>query len=174
MKILNTTLKLTTAAIFLLLFSCSHSFKKSKSLTLKAKSKSSVTGMIKVFENKERLKIKVSLKGLKPNHLHGFHVHENGDCSSSDAKSAGGHFSVNSSSHGKPNSKNHHIGDLGNLVSDAQGNIDKTITSKKLTLKDDAETSIINRAFVLHADKDDFKSQPSGNSGKRIGCVVIK
>ena len=167
-RLLSLTLLLPLA-----ISSCSHLHKDSKELKVLAKSNSDVTGTINVSENKDGVKIHLDLSGLKPKHQHGFHVHEKGDCSSPDAKSAGGHFSPDSSHHGAPTDRKHHLGDLGNVWSDSQGRIKTTIQDDHLTLSTKSTNSIMNRALVLHAEKDDFKSQPSGNSGKRIACAVI-
>jgi len=108
----------------------------------------------------------VKLLGLTPG-VHGFHVHEVGDCSALDASSAKGHFNPTGKPHGS------HAGDLPDLTADAAGAARLSADVAGLTL-DDAATSIMGRAFVVHADPDDHVSQPAGNSGKRVACGVIK
>ena len=106
------------------------------------------------------------VSGLTPG-VHGFHVHEVGDCSAADASSAKGHFNPTGKPHGS------HAGDLPDLVADASGTAKLSSDVPGLTL-DDGAMSILNRAFVVHADPDDHVSQPAGNSGKRVACGVIK
>ena len=108
----------------------------------------------------------VKVSGLSAG-LHGFHVHEVGDCSATDASSAKGHFNPTGKPHGS------HAGDLPDLKADASGNAVLSADVPGLTL-DDSVMSIMGRAFVVHADPDDHVSQPAGNSGKRVACGVIK
>ncbi|HYA76917.1 MAG TPA: superoxide dismutase family protein [Burkholderiaceae bacterium] len=106
------------------------------------------------------------VSGLTPG-VHGFHIHETGDCSAVDASSAKGHFNPTGRPHGS------HLGDLPDLTADASGTASLSADVPGLTL-DDAATSIMGRAFVVHADPDDHVSQPAGNSGKRVACGVIR
>ncbi len=106
------------------------------------------------------------VSGLTPG-VHGFHVHEVGDCSAADASSAKGHFNPTGKPHGS------HAGDLPDLTADASGSAVLSADVPGLTL-DDSAMSIMGRAFVVHADPDDHVSQPAGNSGKRVACGVIK
>jgi len=108
----------------------------------------------------------VKVSGLTPG-IHGFHVHEVGDCSAPDASSAKGHFNPTGKPHGS------HAGDLPDLTADANGIAVLSVDVPGLTL-DDTAMSIMGRAFVVHADPDDHVSQPAGNSGKRVACGVIK
>lgn len=109
--------------------------------------------------------------GLTPGG-HGFHIHEKGDCSAPDATSAGGHFNPSGKQHGHPQQGEHHVGDLPMLEADASGNATLTTTLPGLSLgKGDA--SIIGRGVIVHAAPDDFKTQPTGNSGARVACGVI-
>lgn len=116
------------------------------------------------------------VEGLKPNTIHGFHIHQIGDCSKDDASSAGPHFSPNAGNkHGSHTDPNRHAGDLGNLKSNKDGVAELRLELPGLNLKSKDDTySILNRAVVVHADADDFVSQPAGNSGARIGCGIIQ
>lgn len=124
----------------------------------------------------EILTMTAKVEGLKPNSNHGFHIHEVGDCSKDDASSAGGHFSPNAGNkHGAHTDPNRHAGDLGNLKSDKNGVAEVTLSLPGLNLNiDDKAYSVFGRAVVVHADPDDYTSQPAGNSGPRIGCGVIQ
>lgn len=103
---------------------------------------------------------------------HGFHIHEFGDCSSGDGKSAGGHFNPEGMPHGGPDSEKRHVGDLGNITADASGVAKKDYVDPVLTF--DGPNSIIGKGVILHADPDDLTSQPTGAAGARIACGVIE
>lgn len=105
---------------------------------------------------------------------HALHLHENGDCSAPDASSAGGHWNPAGVDHGKrPVDHKYHAGDIANLEvgEDGKGILTATITGWSIGGPD--STNIVNKAVVIHADPDDFKTQPSGAAGKRVGCGVI-
>ena len=106
---------------------------------------------------------------------HGIHIHERGDCSSPDGQSAGGHFNPSGKLHGGPMTPAHHAGDLGNIIAQADGTatLQVTVPTTQISLNDAAINSIVGKSVVVHADPDDFASQPSGNSGKRLACGVI-
>lgn len=114
--------------------------------------------------------IVADIDGLTPG-MHGFHVHEHGDCSSHDASSAGGHFNPTNQEHGGPDSPIRHVGDLGNLVADEDGVAHYERFDKIISLN--GEHSIVGKSIVVHQDHDDLRTQPTGNSGKRIGCGPI-
>jgi Cu-Zn family superoxide dismutase len=103
---------------------------------------------------------------------HGFHIHENGDCSSPDASSGGEHFNPTDMPHGGPESPRHHIGDLGNIVADASGRARMNKVFLFLSLNGD--NSIVGKSIIVHSDRDDLVSQPSGDSGTRLACGVIR
>ena len=104
---------------------------------------------------------------------HGFHIHENGDCSAPDASSAGGHFNPTNAQHGAPSDPQgqHHIGDMGNIMANASGTAIVDTTFDYLTLN--GQNSIIGRAVIVHQGADDLTSQPSGDAGPRLACGVI-
>lgn len=111
--------------------------------------------------------------GLEPGTSHGFHIHEHGDCSAADASSAGGHFNPAGSVHGRMDQGAHHAGDIDNIVANAQGVARVNMHIPGLTLGTGAANDVAGRAIVVHADADDYTSQPAGNAGKRIACGVI-
>lgn len=113
------------------------------------------------------------VQGLKPNSEFGFHVHEKGDCSAPDASSAGGHFNPANTDHGNPEGETHHAGDMLNIKSDDQGVAQIDTVASGTTLHSGAPTDVLGKAVVVHEGADDYKSQPSGNSGSRIACGVI-
>jgi superoxide dismutase, Cu-Zn family len=107
---------------------------------------------------------------------HGLHIHANGACDVPDFASAGGHFNPTMMMHGSPSMGGHHAGDLGNIFAmgahnEATGTIH--FVSHDISVRPDSMVSILNKAIILHGKQDDLMTQPSGNSGPRIGCGVI-
>ena len=86
---------------------------------------------------------------------------------------AGGHFNPQTKPHGRYDSTDHHAGDLPNLSSNGEGIAMFAFTTDQLVVAP-GPRSVVNRAIVIHESADDFKSQPAGNSGKRIACGVIR
>ena len=126
-------------------------------------------------KEKDGIKIELEVQNVSPG-LHGIHIHEMGDCSADDASSAGGHFNPAHLSHGGPNPKAHHMGDLGNIKIDANGRGTLIVTIPKENFNSDFLdwSIIVGKSIILHADPDDLRTNPSGNSGARIACGVIK
>lgn len=131
---------------------------------------SKVEGRVYFTKEGKGLRVEASMDGLSPG-LHGFHIHEYGDCTSPDANSAGGHFNPTNMPHGAPDADKHHAGDLGNIQADAKGHGKYSAVHPDIAL--DGPNSIIGRAVVVHAQADDFKTQPTGASGARLACGVI-
>jgi Cu-Zn family superoxide dismutase len=140
------------------------------SATLAGRSGSAVSGSVNFVEVAGGVKIEAQVAGLTPGE-HGFHVHEVGDCSAPDATSAKGHFNPTGMAHGKHDNAVHHGGDMPNLVANTQGEAHYSVELKGMSLI--GANSVIGRSVVIHADPDDYQSQPAGNSGKRIACGVI-
>ena len=111
------------------------------------------------------------LTGLAPGG-HGFHIHEKGDCSAPDAMSAGGHFNPTGKPHGAPDVADHHAGDMQMLQADASGNATLTTDLTGLGIGS-GPADIVGKAVIVHKDADDYKTQPTGNSGARVACGVI-
>ena len=130
-----------------------------------------IKGTVEFKETDDGVEVTANLEGLKKGD-HGFHIHEKGDCSAPDAKSAGGHFNPSNHKHGAPDAAEHHEGDLGNITAGKDGKATATMTIKGVTLKE-GDTSIVGKGFIIHAKKDDMKTQPTGNAGDRVGCGVI-
>ena len=139
---------------------------------LKGAAGTKVSGVVHFTQENGMVKVEVMAEGVKPG-PHGFHIHETGDCSAKDFSSAGGHFNPTGEHHAGLTSAQRHAGDFGNVIADKKGVVKTSLEDSAITLNAGA-ANIIGKAVVLHADKDDLKSQPSGNSGKRIGCGVIE
>ncbi len=138
--------------------------------TLEARSGSSVAGSVSFIPLSDGVRIEAQVSGLTPGE-HGFHVHDVGDCSAPDASSAKGHFNPAGTAHGSHAAGEHHGGDMPNLVANAQGVARYSVDLKGVALG--GPNGIVGRSVVVHADPDDYKSQPAGNSGKRVACGVI-
>lgn len=107
---------------------------------------------------------------------HGVHIHEKGDCSSADFKSAGEHFNPQSKEHGFQNPKGAHAGDLPNIKVNQDGSASAQAKTDQVTLSS-GKTSLFGSdgtALVIHAKADDLKTDPSGDSGDRQACGVIQ
>jgi Cu-Zn family superoxide dismutase len=141
---------------------------------LTAASGSLVSGTLTLAPAGNGVRVTGDIGGLAPGSSHGFHVHETGDCSAADASSAGGHFNPANTAHGKAGTRTHHAGDIDNIVADATGvaHVDTRIAG--VSLGGAPGDDILGRAIVVHAAPDDYRSQPSGNAGARVGCGVIK
>lgn len=135
---------------------------------------SKTAGQIVFSMDGDDILIQGEISGLEPNGKHGFHVHEKGDCSAPDASSAGGHFHVDGQKHGAPAGQDSHVGDLGNIESDAKGvaKVDLKLPASQLTLAD-GPNNIIDRALIVHKGADDLVTQPTGDAGGRAACAVI-
>lgn len=105
---------------------------------------------------------------------HAVHIHENGDCSAPDASSAGGHWNPTSESHGKRGEDSFHAGDIANLEVGADGIGSLSMTVAGWSLDETGSESVLGKALVVHFGADDFRSQPDGAAGERIGCGVIE
>jgi Cu-Zn family superoxide dismutase len=121
--------------------------------------------------------IDINVVGLKKNALHGFHVHESGDLTSH-CESMCAHFNPYGKNHGCPGAKERHVGDLGNLQTDAYGSAKYRIVDDFIKLRG-SKANIIGRGLIIHADPDDCglggdeASLKNGNAGKRIACAII-
>ena len=121
------------------------------------------------------VKIQVKVTGLTPG-KHGIHLHAVGKCEAPDFKSAGPHFNPMEKHHGLQNPEGPHAGDLPNLEVGKDGKAKATFTAKGTTLGEGMGSLLDpdGTALVIHADPDDMKSDPAGNSGSRIVCGVIE
>ena len=124
----------------------------------------------------KKVEIEVNLNSLKPG-LHGFHIHEAGNLAEG-CKSCCSHFNPTNTTHGGPNSKIRHVGDLGNILADKNGNCKYRFTDHLIKLRG-FKYNIIGRSVVIHEFEDDLgeggnaESLKTGNAGSRIGCAVI-
>lgn len=132
-------------------------------------------GVAELKQQKDGVNIHIEVWNL-PEGSHGFHIHEKGTCEEPDFESAGGHFNPTNAKHGFDHPEGPHAGDLPNLVIDGEGGAQATFLAKMVTLEKGKENSLLREggtSLIIHANPDDYISQPAGNAGDRIACGVI-
>jgi len=134
---------------------------------------STVRGNATFVQFDGKVRVTANISGLRPGGQFGFHIHEAGDCSSGDGMSAKGHFNPLTKPHGHHSTMERHAGDMPNLQSDASGNAVMSADLDVITISPGA-TSIVGRGLIVHAQADDYTSQPVGNAGARSACAVIQ
>ena len=170
-KFLLSFMALAAALIALGVSSASAADETTKAIAvLSATQGNNVAGTVTFTGGSDGVTVVADITGLKPGQ-HGFHIHEFGDCSSTDGKSAGGHFNPMHHEHAGPDAANRHMGDLGNIEADASGKAHLQVTDKTLQLS--GANSIVGHAVIVHEKADDLKTQPTGDAGGRLACGVI-
>jgi Cu-Zn family superoxide dismutase len=140
---------------------------------LKSKSGSELTGIAMFIQDSAGVSLQLNVENSPPGE-HAVHIHEIGDCSADDASSAGGHWNPTAEDHGQWGEAPHHLGDIGNITVGEDGMGALSLTTDRWTLGGGADNDIYGKAIIVHADPDDFTSQPTGAAGGRIGCAVIQ
>lgn len=127
-------------------------------------------GSATLYQQTDGVRIRVTARSI-PAGEHGFHVHAVGICEAP-FTSAGGHFNPAGRKHGFLNPEGPHAGDLVNLPSGWTDNHTIETFARGLTLESlfDSDGS----ALVVHAGPDDYRTDPSGNSGDRIACGILR
>ena len=143
----------------------------SATASLKPTQGNSATAVVNFQQMKSGVLVTTDAQGLTPG-PHGFHIHEKGDCSAPDGTSAGGHFNPTGQPHGDPVKGEHHAGDIPMLEADASGKAHLETRLEGLAIGA-GTTDIVGRAVIIHAAPDDYRTQPTGNSGARVACGVI-
>lgn len=117
------------------------------------------------------LMLRVEAQGLAPGE-HGIHLHAIGRCDPPDFQTAGPHWNPTAHQHGSDNPQGPHAGDLPNIVigADGRGSLSAPLAGARLGDLLDSDGA----AIVIHANADDYRTDPSGNSGGRIACGVIR
>ncbi|KEF60935.1 superoxide dismutase [Exophiala aquamarina CBS 119918] len=139
---------------------------------------SKVTGQVTFEQVDENSPTTISwnLSGHDANAERGFHIHQFGD-NTNGCTSAGPHYNPHGKTHGSPTDSERHVGDLGNIKTDAQGNAKGSVTDSLIKLI--GEQSVLGRTVVSHAGTDDLgkggneESKKTGNAGPRPACGVI-
>jgi len=132
-----------------------------------------VNGSLKFDTVKGKVKMRLEITiPAKAGKTVAVHIHEHGDCADT-AKMAHGHWNPTNAQHGKWGSASFHSGDIGNVKLDSKGKGVLTLETNLWTLGGEPVTNILGKSIIVHGGVDDYKTQPSGNSGTRIGCGVI-
>lgn len=130
-------------------------------------------GTAQLFSNGSEVTLSVAAVGLTPG-VHGAHLHTTGKCDTPDFTTAGGHLNPANRQHGHDNPAGAHLGDLPNLTIGDSGA--GTVSVKLNGTRDEVLASLFDgdgTAIVVHAAADDYRTDPSGNSGARIACGVL-
>lgn len=133
-------------------------------------------GTARLSEDGQGVRIAIQVSDLPPGPK-GLHFHETGQCDPPGFQSAGGHFAPMGRQHGFENPQGPHAGDLPNLPVRQDGRADTTVVANEVTLRAGEQNSLLRNggtALMIHASADDYRTDPSGNSGDRIACGVIR
>lgn len=135
----------------------------------------SARGEAVITQASDGLHVVVKATGLTPG-THAVHVHTTGICTGPDFTSAGGHWNPTTHQHGKDNPAGMHMGDMPNMLvgPDGAGAIDYVITGGMLREGAAPLLDADGAAVVVHAQADDYKTDPTGNAGGRLACGVVK
>ncbi|EXJ75611.1 superoxide dismutase [Cladophialophora psammophila CBS 110553] len=139
---------------------------------------SKITGQVTFEQASESAPTTITwdIQGHDPNAERGMHVHQYGD-NTNGCTSAGPHYNPHGKTHGGPTDQERHVGDLGNIKTDAQGNSKGSVSDSFVKLI--GEHSVLGRTIVVHAGTDDLgkggneESKKTGNAGPRPACGVI-
>lgn len=132
-------------------------------------------GWVTATQTAQGVLLHLEVKGVSKG-WHGIHLHAAGKCEGPDFKSAGGHFNPMGTQHGYEQAQGPHIGDLPNFYVGSNKQAKVEIFAAHTSLTAGAHNSLIDAdgtALVIHAKADDYKSQPSGDSGDREACAVL-
>lgn len=132
-------------------------------------------GKATLTETPNGVLVDATFKDLEPG-WHAFHIHEKGKCEKPGFKSAGGHYQPHGNKHGFRTVGGAHAGDLENIYVDDNGDARVQALADRLTLKEGNAALLDDdgAALMVHSGADDYRSQPSGNAGKRVACAEIR
>ena len=134
-------------------------------------------GTVRAWQTAGGVTFRIDASGL-PHGVHGLHVHTVGRCDPPGFESAGPHWNPAGRKHGTNNPAGPHAGDLPNVTVAANGVLGETVTlaGADLTTPAGVPGALIDgdgASLMLHAQSDDYVTDPSGNSGARIACAIL-
>jgi Cu-Zn family superoxide dismutase len=148
---------------------------KKKTVDLKD-AKGNDVGTATIVSKGSGVEVKLDVKGL-PAGVHAVHFHQTAKCDEPDFKSAGPHFNPGGKQHGFDNPQGHHAGDMMNFTVKEGGTAKATVKDSDVVLGTGSEPNSLlangGTSLIIHAKADDYKTDPSGNSGDRIACGVV-
>jgi Cu-Zn family superoxide dismutase len=134
-------------------------------------SNSTASGVVNFEQVEGAIKVTARFEGLSPNAKHGFHIHEFGDLTNSEGKSAGSHFNPDGHKHGLHTEYEKHMGDLGNIRTDENGKALFTFIIPNASISV-GKYAILGRSVIIHEKEDDGMGA-AGNAGPRIAGGII-
>ena len=141
--------------------------------TIEPRSASTLTGTARFVFESGSVTLTLNVEHAPPGE-HAVHLHETGDCSAPDASSAGAHWNPGHANHGRWGEPPFHLGDIGNLHVGEDGTGSLILTTDKWTIGTGGTGDILGHAVIVHEKPDDFKTQPTGAAGSRLGCGVVR
>ncbi|WP_256006199.1 superoxide dismutase family protein [Pedobacter deserti] len=159
----------------LLLSSCAGGNHEIASAKLSATADNKEMGMATFYaedDNKIRMELEINYPA-RADSIVAVHFHEHGDCGNM-GENAHGHWNPTKEPHGRWDSGAHHSGDIGNIQLDSKGKGHISVVTDRWTVTENDVNSIIGRGIIVHGGTDDYTTQPTGNSGPRVGCGVIE
>ena len=135
----------------------------------------SPAGTVILTETTDGIDVTIAATGL-PAGVHGVHLHAVGRCEGPAFESAGDHWNPTSRKHGRDNPLGAHLGDLTNIEIGADGSGSSTfaVATARMTEGVNALMDADGASLVIHAQADDYKTDPSDNNGDRIACAMLK
>ncbi len=134
------------------------------SASIRGRRGSSISGTVDFYRQETGTLVVASLSGLPESGdgFLGFHIHEGNNCRGEGFSGTGGHYNPGNLPHPR------HAGDLPPLLN-CQGHGYLAVLTNRFTAEE-----VVNRTVVIHSQPDDFRTQPSGDSGEKIACGVIR
>ncbi len=166
---------LTGLALFFGLSSCTNEEKEIAQASLSSTANNEAIGSAKFYslaDGKIKMNLEINMPASADSTV-AVHFHEHGDCGNM-GENTHGHWNPTNEAHGKWESANYHSGDIGNIKLDGKGSAKLSVTTDRWNVTEGDVKNIIGKGIIVHGGTDDYTTQPTGNSGPRIGCGVIE